>query len=391
MARVDPYAFYRDPYLVYTIARRTPGLAFVRDLDAWLVARHADVREVLGRPDVFSSAGALRPDQVPGQEAIAELAKGFQQTRTVLTTDGEAHQRYRRPITRGLSPGRVGAAVPYIAERVDALMDALPGEGPVDWMAAYARPLPAEVFGHLLGLDPADVHPAVEAGRRAEELLFRPLSPAEQADAARAAVGLQHLLHGYALREPGEDLIGEMVRGLTPNDPHELVSNLQNLLLAGHLTTSALLGTLLLNLLRHREQWELLCERPSLIPAAIEEGARFDAPVQGFRRTVTAPYTLAGHELREGDQVFVSYGSAGRDEAVFERADAFDITRDPVRHLSFGHGAHGCPGSQLAREQVRLTLERLTARRPGLRLVSGRVTMEPSLIHRSPETLHLTW
>lgn len=178
------------------------------------------MREVLGRPDVFSSAGALRPDQVPGQEAIAELAKGFQQTRTVLTTDGEAHQRY---------------------------------------------------------------------------------------------------------------------------------------------------------------------------PAAIEEGARFDAPVQGFRRTVTAPFTLAGHELKEGDQVFVSYGSAGRDEAVFERADTFDITRDPVRHLSFGHGVHGCPGAQLAREQVRLTLERLAGRLPGLRLASGRVTMEPTLIHRSPEALHITW
>ncbi|MET9341133.1 cytochrome P450 [Nonomuraea sp. NPDC003804] len=388
---MDLDAFYRDPHPVYTIARRTPGLTFVPELGAWLVARHADVREALSRPDLFSSAGALRPDQVPGQEALAELAKGFLQTRTVLSTDGEAHQRYRRPISRGLSPARVAAALPYVTGRVHALLDAFPDGGPVEWMAAYARPLPAEVFGHLFGLDPADVHPAVEAGRQAEALLFRPLSPAGQAGAARATVGLQHLLHGYALREPGDDLVGEMVRALTRDDPHELVSNLQNLLLAGHLTTSALLGTLVLNLLRHREQWELLCERPALIPAAIEEGARFEAPVQGFRRTVTRPCTLAGHELKEGEQVFVSYGSAGRDEAVFDRAGTFDITREPLRHLSFGHGAHACPGAQLAREQVRLTLEQLTARYPGLRLADGEVTMLPTLIHRSPEAVHLTW
>ena len=103
------------------------------------------------------------------------------------------------------------------------------------------------------------------------------------------------------------------------------------------------------------------------------------------------PVTVAGTELPAGSTVFVAYGSANRDEHSHDRPDVFDITR-PLsrRHVAFGHGAHGCPGSQLAREQLALTLELLTRRLPGLRLDEERtpVVMRPTLIHRSPEALH---
>ncbi|WP_214316735.1 cytochrome P450 [Nonomuraea sediminis] len=386
---------YRDPYPLYAEARARPALTFVPELDAWLVGRHDDVREVLSRPDVFSSAGALRPDYLPGPAALSEMAKGLGGVQAVLTADGEAHRRLRRPLTRGLSPSRVQAALPYVRQRAAELLDGFAGPG-VEWMAAYARPLPASVIGHLFGLDPADLPGAILGGQRAEELLFSRLSEQDQVSAARQVVALQLLLDAEArdrVASPRDDLVTEMVRGLAPeaaeltlDQRREIVSNLQNLLLAGHLTTTALLGTCLLHLLRDRAQWELLCARPELIPAAVEEAARFDAPVQGFRRTVTAPVTLAGTALETGDTVFVAYGSAGRDTGA-----AFDVTRSHDRHLSFGHGVHGCPGSLLAREQVRITLELLVERMPGLRLASDEVTMAPTLIHRAPEELHLAW
>jgi cytochrome P450 len=179
---------------------------------------------------------------------------------------------------------------------------------------------------------------------------------------------------------------------LTLDQRGELVSNLQNLLIAGHLTTTALIGTAVLHLLRHRAQWELLCTRPELIPAAVEEAARYDTAVQGFRRITTRPVTLAGTHLPAGAEVFVAFGSANRDEASYDRPDVFDITRTPTRHLAFGHGLHACPGAQLAREQVRITLETLTRRLPALRLAADQpVTMLPTLIHRSPQQLVLTW
>ncbi|MDX6351525.1 MAG: hypothetical protein QOF84_6315 [Streptomyces sp.] len=396
-------ALQRDPYPAYARARKEPGLAFSPELGGWLVARQADVREVLLRPEDFSSANALRPDVMPAPEALAELGRGPGGGPVVVTSDGAAHLRLRAPLIRGLSASRVAAAVPYIAERATALVDAFAGEGRAELMRQYAKRLPGEVIGHLLGLDPADVPAAVHGSYRAEELIFRPLPVQEQIHAARDVVALQLLLLDYAQerrRDPGDDLCSEIVRAIAPGTAAltdeqrgEVVSNLQNLLIAGHLTTTALIGTTLLHLLRHRAQWELLCADPSLIPAAIEEAARYDSAVQGFRRVTTRPVTLAGVELAAGEPVFVAYGSANRDEAAVDRPEVFDITRPPVRHLAFGHGVHGCPGSQLAREQLRVTLETLTRRLPGLRAAAAgeRVEMLPTMIHRSPRALPVVW
>ncbi|WP_433444155.1 cytochrome P450 [Nonomuraea sp. CA-141351] len=396
---MDREALYRDPYPLYARARAAPGLTFVEELDAWLVARHADVREVLGRPDDFSSKGALRPDVLPGPAAFAELAAVPGNAPVVLSTDGEAHARYRRPLNRGLSPAKVTAALPFIQATAGELVASFAKAGDVEWMAAYARPLPAAVIGHLLGLDPADVPGAIQAGNRAEDLLFTPMPEERQVAAAREVAALRRSLDAHAARSRTQDnLTGELSRGLapgpgepTPEQRDEIVANTQNVMLAGHLTTTALLGTVVHRLLRERRQWELLCGRPELAGAAVEEAARFEAPVQGFRRTVTRPLELAGTALGEGDAVFVSFGSAGRDEAVFERPDEFDIAREPARHLSFGHGVHGCPGALLAREQLRITLELLVRELPGLRLAGEDVVMAATLIHRAPEELFLAW
>ncbi|MEV1246495.1 cytochrome P450 [Nonomuraea sp. NPDC049750] len=407
---MNPQAFYRDPYPVYTEARRTQGLTFVPELDAWLVSRREDVREVLGNPEQFSSAGALRPDHLPSKAALSVLSQGFGGVRTVLGADGDAHRRLRRPLSRGLSSAKVTAALPFITERAEALIGSFAGDGQVEWMAAYARPLPAAVIGHLVGLDPADAPGAIRGAQGAERLVFTELTEGEQVEVAQEIVDMQQLLDGYAharRRAPRDDLFTEMVRDLAPGSEDltldqrkEIVSNVQNLLLAGHLTTTALLGTVVLNLLRDRRQWELLREQPRLIAAAIEEALRFEAPVQGFRRTVTTTVTLSGTELHEGDVVFVSFASAGRDADADAdadaadgdlRADEFDIGREAFRHLSFGHGPHGCPGSQLAKEQVRISLEILIRELPGLRLAHTDITMAPTLIHRSPETLFLAW
>lgn len=409
-----------NPYPHYSRARDAEGLTFVAELDAWLVARDADVREVLRRDQDFSSAGALRPDVMPAPAALAVLGGGFGGRPVVVGADGVRHQELRAPIVKGLSPARVAAVLPYAAERAAALVDAFvsgdrgeAGEhrgGHVELMSEYARRLPGQVIGRIVGLDPADVEAVVHGGYRAEELLFRPLSEGEQIAAAQDVVATQHILDRYARArhaEPREDLCTEIVASVTtPGDSeagddsaeltldqrHEVVSHLQNLLIAGHLTTAALIGTTVLHLLRHPAQWELLCAEPDRIPAAVEEAARYDTALQGFRRVTTRPVTLAGTELPAGAPLFVAFGATGRDGGRHPRPDEFDITRSPVRHLAFGLGAHACPGSQLAREQLQLTLQELTSRLPGLRLAGDQpVTMRPTMIHRSPRSLRLTW
>ncbi|MGW1717788.1 cytochrome P450 [Streptomyces sp. NPDC002156] len=403
----------RDPYPHYARARDAEGLTFVAELDAWLVARDADVREVLRRAEDFSSAGSLRPDVMPAPAALAVLGGGFGGRPVVVGADGAQHQELRAPIVRGLSPARVAAAVPYAAERAAALVDAFMNGGRnedrehngehVEFMSAYARRLPGDVIGRIVGLDPVDIPAVVHGGYRAEELLFRPLPEDEQIAVAEDVVATQRILDRYARArhaEPREDLCTEIVASvadegsieLTLDQRHEAASHLQNLLIAGHLTTTALIGTTVLHLLRHPDQWELLCAEPDRIPAAVEEAARYDTAVQGFRRVTTRPVTLAGTELPAGATLFVAYGAANRDAVRYPGADEFDITRTPARHLAFGFGAHACPGSQLAREQLRLTLRELTSRLPGLRLSEDHpVTMRPTMIHRSPQSLHLTW
>ncbi|MCT9083648.1 cytochrome P450 [Streptomyces fulvoviolaceus] len=394
-------ALQRDPYPHYERVRSADGLVFVAELDAWLVARDVDVREVLRRPEDFSSANALLPDVMPSPAALAVLGGGFGGRPVVVTADGDLHQRLRAPIVRGLSPARVAEVLPYTAERAAALVDAFVKDGQVELMSAYARRLPGEVIGRIVGLDPDDVPAVVHGGHRAEELLFRPLEEAEQVAAAEDVVAMQHILD-RCVRErharPREDLCTELVTSLTtPGEltlehRHELVAHLQNLLIAGHLTTTALIGTTVLHLLRNPSQWELLCAEPERIPAAVEEAARYDSTLQGFRRVTTVPVTLAGTELPAGATVFVAFGGANRDAARHPRPDEFDITRPPGKHLAFGLGVHSCPGSQLAREQLRLTLAELTSRLPGLRLAPDQpVTMRPTMIHRSPHRLHLAW
>ncbi|RJL22616.1 cytochrome P450 [Bailinhaonella thermotolerans] len=387
-----------EPHGMYEAARRQDGLTFVPALDAWLVSRYDDVRAALRDTENFSSAIALRPGTTPDPAAFAELAKAPGGGPIVVSTDGELHLRLRAPLTRALSGSRVQAVLPYVRERAEALADAFAGDDGVELMGAFARPLPAQVIAHMIGLDPEESAIVIAAGARAEELLFRPLPVAEQVEAAREVAGAMRIFDGLVerrTREPRDDIASELIAALgepTPETRATLVSNLQNLLLAGHVTTTSLIGTAVLNLLRHREQWELLCERPSLIPAAVEEAARFEAPVQGTYRLTTRPVTFAGTDLPAGAAVLLAFGSAGRDENRYERAGEFDITRAAERNISFGHGVHACPGSQLGREEARIALEVLTRRFPGLRPASDEpVEMLPTLVHRSPRELRLTW
>ncbi|MFI5982264.1 cytochrome P450 [Streptomyces sp. NPDC051555] len=397
-------AFYQDPYPRYALARRAEGLTWLPEADAWLVAREADVREVLRRDADFSSANALLPDVPLSEAALGVLPRGFGPRPTVVSTDGTAHHRLRAPLNRGLSSARIAALLPYARERARELVDAFATDGSAELVEAYARKLPGLVIGHLIGLEPEDALAAVHGGYRAEELFFRPLTPQEQAAAAQDVVALQHLLDGYVRdrrAHPRDDLCSDLVAALAPGkgeltleQRHELVANLQNLLIAGFLTTSALISTALLHLLGNREQWQLLCSEPELTDSAVEECARFDPPIQAFRRITTRSVALGGTQLPAGATVLVAYASANRDERRHGTADRFDIRRPADRrHLGFGHGPHNCPGSRLARAQLHLTLELFSQTLPGLRLDPDRPPppMRPTLIHRSPRTLHTTW
>jgi cytochrome P450 len=144
---------------------------------------------------------------------------------------------------------------------------------------------------------------------------------------------------------------------------------------AGHDTTSSAIAGGLHALVQHQDQLERLMDSPSLVPTAVEEMIRWVSPVKQFMRTATEDYVLRGSTIPEGESVLLSYPSANRDEDAFDRADVFDITRDPNRHVGFGFGAHYCLGTHLARMEARALYDELIPR-----LVSVELAGEPAYI-----------
>ena len=137
------------------------------------------------------------------------------------------------------------------------------------------------------------------------------------------------------------------------------------LLVAGHETTTSLIGLMLLRLIERPELMAALRDDPSLIPTAMEEALRFDSPVSGLFRTNASECELAGETIPERSKLQILYGSANRDPDRFETPDEFRIDREPNelrRHVAFGWGIHFCIGAPLARQETRITFERLLAR-----------------------------
>ncbi|HLZ61388.1 MAG TPA: cytochrome P450, partial [Ktedonosporobacter sp.] len=195
---------------------------------------------------------------------------------------------------------------------------------------------------------------------------------------------------------PQDDLISTLplfsTAGVEPLTETELVIMLQGLLLAGHESTTNMIGTGLLLLLQDPARWQTVCEHPEYIPLTVEEILRFDAPIQMFARTTTREVTMNGVTLPEDASLLLIYGSGNRDERVFAQADEFHLQRASNHHLAFGHGVHFCVAAALARLEGRVAFEILGLRLPHLRLVPGQVlTHIPTLLFRGYERLEVEY
>jgi cytochrome P450 len=371
------------------------------------VTRLADVKKVLRDGTLYSSANVLRPLAPFSLRVVPVLASGYQLEPPLLVLDGEQHRRQRAPYADGFSAERVSAAEAFIVERATAHLDGFVAGGSTtaDFVADYANPLAVSVVCHLIGFDPEHHEVLGDDTRLAAGLAMghRFNSENEQVEAARAWVRSQQLIGRYVVdrrAKPRDDMISEVVAAYAPGDApltrqqeSMLAGEIWGVVIAGHNTPSAALADGLMHLLNHSEQWRLLCERPDLIPNAVEEFARFSTPFHIFLRKTTEETTLGGRLLPAGSEIAVWLAAANRDETVFDRANEFDVSRaTKPNHVGFGVGAHFCVGASLARREIEITLRLLTERFPRLRLVSEQeIKFRPSLTQRGPLSLHVTW
>jgi cytochrome P450 len=364
-----------DPFPLFADAReRGPvhRVTLVDGHEAYLVVRHEEARAALSDPRLSKDMQAAL---AASTETVAEGLPGPDFAHHMLVADPPDHTRLRRLVSSAFSVRRIEALRPRVQALVDDLLDDVAAQGPdtvVDLVASFALPLPYTVICELLGVPEADRAPL---GRQLRALSSpTPTSAAYAAakEASDCVVALLTELVEEKERVPGDDLISGLIAARDGDerlDRKELLSTIFQLILAGHDTTTSLIGNSVVALLRHPDALAALRSDPSKIPAAIEELIRYDAPVpHATFRYATEPIELGGVTVPAGAQVIVSLAAANRDACKFAEPETLDIDRTDVRHIAFGHGIHFCLGAALARMEGQLAMESLLRRFPHLQL-----------------------
>ncbi|RBM24060.1 cytochrome P450 [Streptomyces sp. PT12] len=337
-------------------------------LTAWLVSRYADVREILGGAERFSS----RPGQVVHLMAHADperpIGKG-----EFTRMDGPDYQRFRRHMGPEVSsPRRLAKLRPLVRAAVDERIGALADAGPpADLYQDFAIPVTTASFGGLVGVPYADR----DLFHRAASGVFSDVT--DQVQLAAAVRPLQGYLFELVRRrriEPEDDALSRMVARAPSAEPPfsdvELVAMSAVMLVAGFDSTATALAHGVLALLTDPDQWARLRDDPSLVPGTVEEMVRLFGGGAGIVREATTDTGIGGHPVAEGDYIILAIQSANHDPEAFDDPGRLDVARDAEGHLGFGHGTHQCFGQQTARLELTVALEALARRVPSPRLAA---------------------
>jgi cytochrome P450 len=396
----DP-AFTHDPFPFYAAARRAAPVCFSEAFQTWVVTGHDEIVALTRDPALFSSASILDvPFPLP-DEVLAVLHEGYYPMAPGLfNNDPPGHTRARALATSAFSHARIAAMEPSIRALAHALVDGFVSDGEADLLDRFAYPLPMTVIADLVGVEHREMA-QVKAWHDEWMSLYAPdLSLEQQLKGARALVAYQRYytdLIEDRKASPRDDLATALVEahieGETPFTTPEIVSQLIILLSAAHETTTSFLANMVRLLLEDPARWREVSADPALIPAAMDESLRFEPPVHMEPRVTRAQASLGGVAIPSGARVHAMYGAVGRDPALFEDPDRFDLHR-PHRHghMAFGHGIHYCLGAALARLEGRVALEVLKERLPGLRLAPGfAVEYTPSFFFRHLKRVDVQW
>jgi len=364
----DPYDFAidADPHPVWRRMRDEAPLYRNDAHEFWAVSRYEDVMTGLADWKTYSSA----------RGTLLELIRYDVQfpPGTILFEDPPIHDAHRALLARLFTPRRIAEIEPRVRAFCTRSLDPLVGSGHLDFIADLASQMPMRVIGMLLGIpeeDQEELRDAIDAGMSLE----RAGDPAASAD-RQGEGGPVDQTERFAKyvewrrTHPSDDLMTELLNARLVDEhgdertlrDDEVLGYIALLAGAGNETTTRLIGWTAYLLDRFPDQRRLLAADRGLVPNAIEEILRYEAPSPVQARYVTRDVELYGTRLAEGSTLLLLNGSANRDERKFEDADRFDVRRRDVHHLSFGHGIHFCLGASLARLEGCVALEEILAR-----------------------------
>jgi cytochrome P450 len=394
--------FAADPYPVYARLRDESPVFFSAQTGLTLFARYDDVRSLLLDGRLGRSMDHLTtPEELAhrrrqtGWDRLPNYSRYIRVN--LLETEGTDHARVRRLVAAAFGPRRIRDLRDRVRALVEGLLDERMEQRRMDFVADLAAPLPVQVIAELLGWPDQERHRLRPWSARIVRLYEKDHTTQDEERAESTTTEFVAMLTELAAERraaPSDDLISALVAVCDEGDrltADELISTCMLLLNAGHEATANAAGNGLWALLRHPEQMHRLRAEASILPAAIDEMLRYDAPLQLFHRYVLEDLEFGGFELRRGEMIGLLYGSANRDSGAFDRADEFDVGRAPNRHLAFGAGVHFCLGAQLARLELEVLFETLLRRLPMLRLEGEQPRYRPGLVFRGLESLNIRW
>ena len=387
--------FIADPYPAYARLREELPVCFDEKLGSWVITRYDDVHLLL-RDKRWSSdqlndlMGRLPTAEQPDALPLREILTG----RLVLC-DNPAHHRIRSLMQLAFTPRRVELLRPAIQAIADELLEPLQSARGGDLIADFADPLPGRVIAVMLGLPPGD---RGKFKSWTDDIYgFMGFSAEPVSARARRGTTSARELKAYLTdlfadrrREPRDDLLSAMVAAEEQGDrlsQTELFSNVVGMLNASHETTTNLIGNTVLSLLRNPDQWQRLKADPSLVSNAVEEGLRYESPVQMVLRRAAEDVKFSEATVPRGDRAVVVLGAANRDPMFYENPDRFDLDRGGVKHVAFGGGPHFCLGAALGRLEGELAIQAVCRRLPGLRLATDQVSWRPLPLFRGLHAL----
>jgi cytochrome P450 len=371
--------FLADPYPILRRLRNEDPVHWSDAIGAWVLTRYDDIVATFKDTTHYSNEGRLARavEHLPvGSRSRFKTFEDHYRTKGLLHSDPPDHTRLRALVTKAFTPRVVEAMQPRIRAIANDLLDVVQPNGKMDVIADLAVTLPITVVAEIMGMPESDK--MLAKGWADALLAFQGVNnPSEnilekaQETLIEIRAYLAELVRNRR-RNPGTDLVSQMVAAESEGDKlseSELINTCITLLVAGHETSTSLIGNGLFTLLYHQDQWRALQKDVSLLPSAIEEVLRYESPVSRQPRLMKVDAELEGKTIRKGQMIFQMLNAANRDPAHFFEPETFDIRRQKNRHIAFGYGIHFCVGALLARTEASIVFQLILQRFPEIQLL----------------------
>ncbi|MFP6774122.1 MAG: cytochrome P450 [Alphaproteobacteria bacterium] len=397
-----------DPDPIFAAMLAEQPVHYSAGLKGWVVADYHNVKLAL-TDDRFSveKMSPFADHMAAGDDAhkirkLAQVLGGW-----MVFKDPPAHTRLRQVLQQPFKPRemeKLRGEVIRIANEVAGEMAQQAGEV-VDFMAAFANPLPARVIAVLIGVDMAMVPQLTAWSSDIAKFVFSARDTPDKYSRAHGALVEIEAFYREVIADhrarPRDDMLSRMIAhdggdsgdrgGGAPLTDAEIVSMMILFLFAGHETTANLIANGLVALLANPGQLARLRDDFSLLPGAVEEFLRYQGPVQTIVRIAKEDIELGGHDIKAGDRVFALIGASHHDLSIFKDAQDVDIARVQNPHVAFGFGIHMCIGAPLARIEGQEAFRVLLSRFEDFQLAAGELTWRDDFVTRGLEKLPLTF